>query len=75
MNELVKEYIGKECIIALCSESSISGERIGTVTRIVDNWVEIKINGGTTEIINLDYISRFREYPRKKNGKKKEFFI
>lgn len=30
---------------------------------------------GETEIINLDFVTRIREYPRKKNGKKKSIVV
>ena len=30
---------------------------------------------GEREIINLEYVTRIREYPRKKNGKKKEIVL
>ena len=35
----------------------------------------IERNSGETEIINLDFITRIREYPRKKNGKKKGIIL
>ncbi len=31
----------------------------------------IRKNSGEMEFINLDFVTRIREYPRKKNGKKK----
>lgn len=31
-------------------------------------------NSGEKEIINLDFVTRIGEYPRKKNGKKKIIF-
>ena len=35
-----------------------------------------KINTGTdTDIVNIDYIIRIREYPKKKNGKNKSIIL
>ena len=31
--------------------------------------------GGTLEAVNIDFVVRIREYPRKKNGKKKSVVI
>lgn len=69
MNEVIEKFIGKECIITTMSETVI-----GAVESVDDNWIVITAMGNTTgakEIINIDYIMRIREYPKKKNGKKK----
>jgi len=66
MNTLVLNYIGKECVITIPNQGSIAG----TIKQVADNWVEIETAEGL-EVVNLDYISRVREYPRNKNGKKK----
>lgn len=68
MNEIIKEFIGKECIIY-----TFQTQIIGVIERIQDNWIYVK-SDNNVEIINLEYISRIREYPRKKNGKKKSIF-
>lgn len=65
MNEIIKNYLGKECII-----TTLSSTIAGTIESIEDNWISVQGKGGS-EIINIDYISRIQEYPRKKNGKKK----
>ncbi len=66
MNELIKNYIGKEVVIYV-STSGVSG----TVTKIEDNWVEVEDKNGQKQLLNADYISRIQEYPRNKKGKKK----
>lgn len=68
MNEIIKEFIGKECMIY-----TFQTQIIGVIERIQDNWIYVK-SDNNVEIINLEYISRIREYPRKKNGKKKAIF-
>lgn len=67
MTEMIKNYIGKECLIYTCTSGS-------TVTGVIrsynDGWIEIEQNG-QCDIMNCEYITRIREYPRNKNGKKK----
>lgn len=70
MNELIKNYIGKECIISCSFESG----RVGTITKVEDSWIEIETTQGP-EIINIDYIVKIKEYPRNKNGKKKSIVL
>ena len=71
MNELVKEYVGKEIIAWTYSSSGVTG----TVTRIEDNWIEIKDKDGNLQLLNIDHISRIQEYPKNKNGKKKVVIV
>ena len=69
MNEIIKKFTGKECIITTINESVT-----GLIESVEDNWITVSQIGnssGGTEIINVDYISRIREYPKNKNGKKK----
>ena len=69
MKELAKQFIGKECIVytVTSTDSSIQG----VIKEIGDGGMVIEKNSGEKEIINLDFVTRIREYPRKKNGKKK----
>lgn len=69
MTELVKKFIGKEVIIYTMNSSS---EQIsGTIGEISGDWITVENMNGGQEIINLEYVTRIREYPRNKNGKKK----
>lgn len=72
MSELIKNYIGKECVIYIAGGSSNAVS--GTISSCDNGWIEIKKENGQTEILQLDYISRIQEYPRGKNGKKKTVF-
>ena len=63
-NEMLYEFIGQECIVYLPS-----GQVAGTIESVQDGWLRIK-TGTDTDLINLEYVSRIRKYPRKKNGKK-----
>ncbi len=71
MTEMIKNYIGKECLIYTCTSGS-------TVTGVIrsynDGWIEIEQNG-QCDIMNCEYITRIREYPRNKNGKKKSVVL
>ena len=71
MKELAKKFIDKECII-----SSFDGNHQydGVIREVTDGAVLIE-KGGNLEAINLDFIMRIREYPRKKNGKKKSVVL
>ena len=73
MKELAKQFIGKECIIYTVTSNDASIQ--GVIREIDDGGMVIERNSGETEIINLDFITRIREYPRKKNGKKKSVIL
>ena len=40
-------------------------------TSVTGSWIEVENSNGQCDIINGEYITRIREYPRNKNGKKK----
>ena len=68
MEELAKNFIGKECIIYTLPDS-------GTITGVVKEVYGGGITeSGNMQIINLEYVTRIREYPLNKKGKKKLFF-
>ena len=69
MKELAKRFIGEECIIY--TVASDSGSIQGLIKEIDDGGMLIERNTGETEIVNLDFVTRIRQYPRKKNRKKK----
>ncbi len=69
MKELAKQFIGVECIIYTIASND--GSIQGTIKEIDDGGMIIERTAGGREIINLDFVTRIREYPRKKNGKKK----
>lgn len=72
MYELISRFIGKEVIITTMNSETISVN--GTVTEVKDNWVVLDTKNYGMDAINIDYITRIREYPRKENGKKKNIF-
>ena len=66
MKELAKRFIDKECVI-----SSFDGNHQyeGVIKEVTDGAILLEKNG-KIEALNLDFVIRIREYPRKKNGKK-----
>ncbi len=70
MTELAKSFIGKDCLVYLFNGNQYSG----IVKNVSDGAVLIE-KDGAEELINLDFVSRIREYPRKKNGKKKSVVL
>ena len=69
MKELAKRFIGEECI------TSNDGSVQGVIKGIDDGGMVIEKKTGELEIINLDFVTRIRQYPRKKNGKKKDIVL
>ena len=71
MVELAKKFIDKECVIYAFD----SGHQfVGVVKEVNDGAILLETNGAL-EAINLDFVIRIREYPRKKNGKKKSVVL
>ena len=73
MKELAKQFIGEECIIYTITSND--GSIQGVIKEIDDGGMVIERNSGGREIVNLDFVTRIRQYPRKKNGKKKDFVL
>ena len=71
MIELAKRFIGKDCIVyAFDSDHHFDG----VIKEVVDGAILIE-KDGKTEVINLDFVIRIREYPRDKKGKKKSIIL
>ena len=71
MKELAKKFIDKECVI-----SSFDGNHqyVGTIKEVTDGAILVE-KDSKSEAINLDFVIRIREYPKKKNGKKKSVIL
>ena len=71
MKELATKFIGKECLIyAFDSNHQFDG----VIKEVTDGAILLEKNS-KIEAINLDFIIRIREYPRKKNGKKQSVIL
>lgn len=66
MKELAKQFVGKECLIYTVASDS-DAER-GVIKEITENGILLDANGNL-QAINLEYVTRIREWPRKKNKK------
>ena len=71
MKELAKQFIGKECIIY--TVMSIDSGIQGTIKEVTDGGIILEKKDGV-EAVNLEYITRIREWPRNSKGKKKQIF-
>ena len=69
MKELAKRFIGEECIIYTITSND--GSVQGLIKEIDDGGMVIEKKTGELEIINLDFVTRIRQYPRKKKGRKR----
>ena len=73
MNELAKRFIGQECIIYTITSND--GSVLGVIKEVTDRGMLIEKKTGELEIVNLEFVTRIREYPRKKNGKKQSVVL
>ena len=73
MKELAKRFIGEECLIYTITSNDDSLQ--GVIREIGDGGMMVEKKSGELEIVNLDFVTRIRQYPRKKNGKKKEIVL
>ena len=70
MKGMAEKFIEKECVIY-----TYNGQLEGVIKEVTDGGLLIKRGDNTEEGVNLDFVIRIREYPRKKNGKKKEIVL
>ncbi len=70
MQEIAKRFIEKECLIYLYDGIQITG----TIKEVTDSAALVE-KKGVLEAVNLDYVTRIREYPKDKNGKKKSVVL
>lgn len=71
MKELAQKFIGKECLIY--TVASDSNAEKGVIKEITENGILLEDNGNL-QAINLEYVTRIREWPRNAKGKKKTIF-
>lgn len=64
MRELAERFVGKDVYIKL-----LEGTADGVVTEVTDSGIVLE-NNGASQIVNLDYVMKIREYPHNKNGKR-----
>lgn len=59
-NELLKKYIGKNCLI---STGSFGTSIIGNIMEVNENWIEIETKKGV-ELINSEFVQNIRVVKR-----------
>jgi hypothetical protein len=69
MVELCKKFIDKECIIY-----TYNSQIVATLKEVTEGALLIE-EKGDVQAVNIDFVVRIREYPKKKNGKKKTVVI
>ena len=69
MKELAERFIDREVIVY-----TFNSQITGTIREVTAGALLLESNS-TSEAVNLDFIVRIREYPRKKNGKKKAVVV
>ena len=73
METMAKEFIGKECIIYTITSND--GQITGVIKEVGDGGILLEDAQGQQQAINLEYVTRIREYPRSKKGKKKSVIL
>ena len=70
MKELAQKFVDKECVLYTVANEYVKG----TVKEVTDSGVLVECEG-ELQAVNLEFVTRIREWPRKKNGKKKEVIL
>lgn len=73
MEALARQFIGKECIIYTITSND--GSVQGTIKDVTSSGMLIEDTMGQLQAVNLEYVTRIREYPRNKKGKKKSVVL
>lgn len=69
MEALAKQFIGKECIVYTITSNDAAIQ--GTIKAVSESGMLLEDAQGNLQAINLEYVTRIREYPRNRKGKKK----
>ena len=73
MEILAKQFIGKECIIYTITSND--GSVQGVIKEVSGGGMVLEDMQGQLQVVNLEYVTRIREYPRNKKGKKKSVIL
>lgn len=74
MNDIIQNFIGKECLIYTMNGSTTT--IAGIPETVKEGWMTVRsFDGSSTEAVNLEYVTRVREYPRDKKGKRKSVVL
>ena len=73
MDTLAKQFIGQKCVIYTITSND--GSVAGTIKEVSGGGMLIEDAQGQLQAVNLEYVTRIREYPRTKKGKKKSVIL
>lgn len=73
METLAKKFIDKECIIYTITSNE--GTIQGIIREVTASGMLIEDSQGQQQAVNLEYVTRIREFPRNKKGKKKSLVL
>lgn len=73
MEALAKQFTGKECIIYTINSND--GSIAGIIREVSGSGMLIEDARGQLQAVNLEYVTRIREYPRNKKGKKESVIL
>ncbi|MEZ3427727.1 MAG: hypothetical protein K1W13_10040 [Lachnospiraceae bacterium] len=73
MKELAKRFLDRECIIYTLTSNG--GDLQGTIKEVSEGGMLIEDAQGQQQAVNLEYVTRIREFPRNKKGKKKSLVL
>lgn len=73
MEALAKQFTGKECIIYTINSND--GSIAGIIREVSGGGMLIEDARGQLQAVNLEYVTRIREYPRNKKGKKESVIL
>lgn len=69
MEEMAKQFVGQDCIVYTITSNG--GEIQGKIVSVRDGGILLEDKTGQKQAINLEYVTRIREHPVNKKGKKK----
>ena len=73
MEALAKQFTGKECIIYTINSND--GSIAGIIREVSGGGLLLEDAQGQLQAVNLEYVTRIREYPRNGKGKKKSVVL
>ena len=71
METFAKQFINRECMIYTITSND--GSIQGIIKEVGGGGMLIEDSMGQIQVVNLEYVTRIREYPRNKKGKKRSF--
>ena len=73
MEALAKQFTGRECIIYTVNAND--GSIAGIIREVSGGGLLLEDAQGQLQAVNLEYVTRIREYPRNRKGKKKSVVL